>query len=143
MAYTATLLVCGVVWFLIAGFAGSSLPVFGEMWIQHLLCALTTSLCVGFLLKKSIACYAGWRWYVLPLLSLFLGTSLFGLLLPSSWLITQWITGNGGVDLEAFYTIPLFMVLFSLTLYLPIFYPAALLTNSALRMTLRLKEKNA
>lgn len=140
MVYITTLLICGVVWFLIAGFAGSSFPIFGEMWIQHLLCALITSLCIGLLLKNSIASYTGWRWYILPILSLLLGTFIFGLLLPFSWLITQWITGNGGVDLEAFYKIPFLIVLFSLTLFLPIFYPAALLTNSVLRMSLRLKE---
>src|SRR5262249_48931650 len=76
--------------------------------------------------------WSGWRWDLLPLLTLLVATAAFGFLLPCAWLVTGLFRG-GGVDAEAFYKTPLAFVFYSMTFYLVILYPAALLTQHLLR----------
>jgi hypothetical protein len=130
--YVILLALAGVAWFLVAGVLGSAVPVLGSMWFQHSLCAILTAFVVGFTFKGPILRWSGWRWYLLPLLTLLVAAAVFGFLVPCAWLITELFRG-GGVDSEAFYKTPLMFVFYSMTFYLVILYPLALLTQHLLR----------
>ena len=133
MKYNLALIVSGICWFCIAAVLGVSVPIVGEMWLQHLLSAVVTSLLVGFLFRKAVMTWRGWRRYILPLLTLLSATTLFGVLLPLSWQVTSAIRGHGDVDSEAFYLVPASVVFYSMTAYLLLLYPLALLTQNLLR----------
>jgi len=122
----------GSIWFLAAGAVGSAVPIFGEMWLPHWICAIFTAFVVGTLLNGPIHQWKGWRWYALPLLSLGIATLLYGFLLPCAWLLVAWRHG-GGVDAEAFYKTPLIFAFYSMTFYLVLFYPMALLTQCLMK----------
>jgi len=133
MKYNLALIVSGICWFCIAAVLGVSVPIIGEMWLQHLLSAVVTSLLVGFLFRKPVMTWRGWRSYLLPLLTLFSATTLFGVLLPVSWQVTAALQGRGDVDGQAFYLVPASVVFYSMTAYLLLLYPLALLTQTLLR----------
>src|SRR4030095_8768022 len=107
MTYLAALLLSGICWFGVAALLGSAVPILNEMWLQHLVSALITGLTVGYIFKRPIRTWIGWRWYVLPLLTLFSGTALFGLLVPTSWWLMSIMGRTGHLDSEAFYFVPL------------------------------------
>jgi hypothetical protein len=130
--YSLLLVLSGVGWFLIAGVLGTAVPVFGNLWIQHSICAMITAFVVGIAFRGAIRHWSGWRWYFLPFLTLLVATATFGFLLPCTWFVTQLFRG-GGVNSEAFYKTPLAMVFYSMTVYLVILYPGALLTQHLLR----------
>jgi hypothetical protein len=136
--YSILLLITGVSWFLVAGAFGYSIPVFGAMWIQHLICAILTSFAVGLTFRVPILRWTGWRWYALPLLTVFAGTAVFGVLMPCSWLLTESLQGGVGVDREAFYKLPCLIVLYSMTSCLVVLYPLALLTQHLLRSRMKI-----
>jgi hypothetical protein len=94
-------------------------------------------LAVGYTFKKPVMTWRGWKWYILPMLTLLFATALYGLLLPLSWLVTATIKGSGGVDGAAFYQIPAMMVLYSMTVYIVVLYPLALLTQTVLHKVCR------
>jgi hypothetical protein len=127
MRYSILLLLSGVGWFLIAGVFGYSIPVIGSMWLRHLVCAVLTSFIIGISFRVPIMRWSGWRWYVLPLLTLLSGTTVFGFLLPCAWALTD------SLDNEAFWKLPLAIVFYSMTFYLVALYPLALLTQHLLR----------
>lgn len=130
MRYYAVSMLSGCAWFVVAGLAGYAIPVFGEMWFPHLVDAVVTGLVTGILIKPLLLrCHGTRNWYAVPFLSVFLGMLIFGWFIPVSWQIAALINGNGGVDAQAFYQIPLMVVLYSMTAFLPIFYPLALLNN--------------
>jgi hypothetical protein len=132
--YATTLFFCGTSWFIIAAVLGESVPILGKMWLQHYVAAVFTAYVLGLLLKKPLRYWEGWPWYGLPFVSLILGISLFGFLLPCSWLLTAWVTGSGGgVDADAFYTIPLTLLFYSMTYYIIMLYPLAFITQWILR----------
>jgi len=133
MRYQLALIVSGIGWFCVAALLGRAVPVFGEMWLQHLVSAVVTSLVVGFVFKKPVMMWRGWRWFVLPVLTLLTATTIFGVLLPLSWMLTAKLRGSGDVDGEAFYLVPALVVFYSMTAYLVILYPLALLTQNLLR----------
>jgi hypothetical protein len=137
MTYIVALVVSGICWFCVAAVLGSSVPIRGEMWVQHLMSAVVTSLAVGYTFKKPLMTWRGWRWYILPILTLLFATALYSLLLPLSWLVTATLKGSGGVDGEAFYQIPAMMVLYSMTVYIVVLYPLALLTQTVLHKVCR------
>ena len=137
MTYLAALILSGLCWFGVAALLGSAVPILGEMWLQHLVSALITSLLVGYTFKRPIRSWIGWRWYILPLLTLFVATALFGLLVPTSWWLTSIIRQTRDLDGEAFYFVPLYMLFYSLTFWLFLLYPLALLTQTLLRKLAR------
>ena len=137
MRYHLALIVSGIGWFLIAAILGGGVPIVGEMWLQHLILAVITALVIGFFFKKAVMTWRGWRRYILPLLTLLSATTLFGLLVPLSWQLTSRLQGRGDVDGQAFYQVPAFMVFYSMTAYLLILYPLALLTQNLLRKVSR------
>ncbi len=130
--YSILLLVSGSGWFVVAGVFGHAIPVFGSMWFLHLVCAVLTSFLVGIAFRVPILRWSGWRWYVLPLLTLLTGTTVFGFLLPCAWALTE------SVDGEAFYRLPLAIVFYSMTFYLAVLYPLALLTQLLLRRGMKI-----
>lgn len=136
MTYSIALALSGICWFGVAAVLGSGVPILGEMWVQHLISAVVTSLAVGYIFKKPLMTWRHWWWYVLPILTLLSATTLYGLLLPLSWQVTAAIKGSGKVDGEAFYEIPAMMVLYSMTVYIVVLYPLALLTQTVLRKRL-------
>ncbi|SPE54332.1 membrane hypothetical protein [Verrucomicrobia bacterium] len=131
MRYSMLLLLSGAAWFLIAGVFGYAIPVMGGMWFRYLVCAVLTSFIVGISFRVPILRWSGWRWYVLPLLTLLAGTTLFGFLLPCAWALTD------SLDNEAFWKLPLAVVFYSMTFYLVPLYPLALLTQHLLRRGMR------
>ena len=133
MRYNLALIVSGIGWFCVAAVLGRAVPILGEMWLQHLASALVTSLVVGFLFKKPVMTWRGRRRYLLPVLTLLSATTLFGVLLPLSWKLTAALRGSGGVDGEAFYLVPALVVFYSMTAYILILYPLALLTQNLRR----------
>jgi hypothetical protein len=133
MKYNLALIVSGIGWFCVAAVLGRGIPIIGEMWLQHLISAVITSLVIGFFFKKAVMTWRGWRRYILPLLTLLSATTLFGVLVPLSWQVTSRLQGRGDVDGQAFYQVPVFMVFYSMTAYLLILYPLALLTQNLLR----------
>lgn len=133
MRYNLALIVSGIGWFCVAAVLGRAVPILGEMWLQHLASAVVTALVVGFLFKKPVMTWRGWRRYILPVITLLSATTLFGVLLPLSWKLTATLRGSGGVDGEAFYFMPALIVFYSMTAYLLILYPLALLTQNLLR----------
>lgn len=135
--YSILLLISGTGWFLVAGVVGYAIPVFGRMWFQHLLCAIFTAFVVGIAFRAPILSWSGWRWYVLPLLTLLTGTAVFGILLTCSWALTE------SLDREAFYKLPLGIVFYSMTSCLPVLYPLALLTQHLLRNRLKMPTANS
>jgi hypothetical protein len=141
--YLILLLVSGAGWFLIAGVLGYAIPVFGCMWLQHLVCAILTSLVVGSTFRAPILHWSGWRWYLLPLLTLLTGTAVFGFLLTCSWHLTESLRGEVGLENDAFYKLPLAIVFYSMTSFLPVLYPVALLTQQLLRRQMRLWNADA
>ena len=130
--YSILLLLSGIGWFLVAGVFGYAIPVFGGMWFQHLVCAIFTAFVVGIAFQVPILSWSGWRWYLLPLLTLLIGVAVFGFLLTCSWAL------NESLSSEAFYKLPLAMVFYSMTFYLPVLYPLALLTQHLLRGLLKI-----
>ena len=135
--YAASLTFSGTAWFFIAGVFGGAVPIFsGELWIQHLACALFTAYVVGIALKNPILYWTGWKWYVLPLITLLMATIVFGFLLPCSWLLTNTFSGDG-VDGEAFILIPFIFVFYSMTYYLALLYPLAMATQCILKAARR------
>ena len=133
MRYNLALIVSGIGWFLIAAILGGGVPIVGEMWLQHLISALVTSFVVGFIFRKPVMTWRGWRRYILPLLTLLSATTLFGFLVPVSWQITSMLQGRGNVDGQAFSQFPFLLIFYSMTAYLLILYPLALLTQNLLR----------
>lgn len=133
MTYFLLLVVSGFLWFGVAALLGQAIPIWGSMWPQHLLAAIMTSTSIGLIFKRAIESWRGWRWYLLPMLTLVTATGLYGLLVPISWWLTDKINRTGGIDGEAFYLIPMYMIFFSLTWYLIMLYPLALLTQTVLR----------
>src|ERR1035441_1978528 len=101
--YLILLLFSGAGWFLIAGVLGYAIPVFGDMWLQHLACAILASLVFGITFRAPILHWSGWRWYLLPLLTLLTGTAVFGFLLTGSWQLTESLRGEVGLEHDAFY----------------------------------------
>ena len=131
MRYQLTLIMSGSVWFVIAGLVGHAVPVFGNLWFPHLIVAVITGLAVGNIIRPLLSRYFGTRkWFLLPLLSLFLGSAIFGILVPVSWQVVAWLK-DGSVSLKGnvFYMLPALMVFYSMTIYLITFYPLALLNN--------------
>jgi hypothetical protein len=55
------------------------------------------------------------------------GTAIFGLLLTCAWALTD------SLESDAFYKLPLAIVYYSMTAFLPVLYPLALLTQHLLR----------
>ena len=137
MTYLTALIFSGLCWFGVAALLGSAIPILNEAWPQHLVSALITSTVVGYVFKRPIRSWIGWRWYVLPILTLFAATALFGLLVPTSWWLTSIIRKTGKVEGEAFYFVPVYMVFYALTFWLFILYPLALLTQTVLRKLAR------
>ena len=133
MRYNLALIVSGIGWFLIAAILGGGVPIVGEMWLQPLISALVTSFVVGLLFRKPVMIWRGWRRYILPFLTLLSATTLFGFLVPVSWQITSMLQGRGNVDGQAFSQFPALLVFYSMTAYLLILYPLALLTQNLLR----------
>ena len=131
MTYLFALTLSGIGWFIVAAALGSGVPILGEMWVQHLISAIVTSLAVGYMFKKPLMTWRGLWWYMLPILTLLSATTLYGFLLPLSWSVTAAIKGSGNVDGQAFYQIPAMMVLYSMTVYIVVLYPLALLTQTA------------
>ncbi len=129
--YPILLLVSGTGWFFVAGVLGYAIPVFGSMWFRHFLCAVLTSFIVGITFRTPIARWQGWRWYVLPLLTLLAGTATFGFLLTCAWALTD------SLESDAFYKLPLAIVYTSMTACLPLLYPLALLTQHLLRSQMK------
>jgi len=129
--YPILLLASGTGWFVVAGVCGYALPVFGSMWLRLLLCAVLTSFIVGITFRPAILRWKGWRWYVLPFLTLLTGTAIFGFLLTCAWALTD------SLDSEACYKLPLAIVYFSMTAFLPVLYPLALLTQHLLRCQMK------
>ena len=127
MRYSLLLLLSGTGWFLVAGVFGYAIPVFGGMWFPHFVCAVVASFIVGGAFRVPILRWSGWRWCVLPLLTLLTGTTVFGFLLPCAWALTD------SLDSEAFYKLPLAIVFYSMAFYLVVLYPLALLTQYLLR----------
>src|SRR5690348_11986250 len=99
--YTILLLLSGTGWFLVAAVIGYAIPVLGSMWFRHFVCAVITSFVVGIVFRVPILRWSGWRWYVLPLLTLLTATTVFGFLMPCAWALTESLDG------EAFYKLPL------------------------------------
>ncbi len=126
--YPILLFASGLIWFLVAAALGSAVPILGETWFPHLICAIVTAFVVGSIFRTAIFSWSGWRWYALPLLTLFVASGLFGFLLPLSWSLT-----GASVDSEAFYITPLSFIIYAMTLYLVILYPIALLTQLMLK----------
>ena len=143
MRYLILLLISGAGWFFVAGILGYAIPVFGSMWLQHLVCAILTSLVVGSTFRAPILRWMGWRWYLLPLLTLLTGTAVFGFLLTGSWHLTESLRGEVGLENDAFYKLPLAIVFYSMTSFLPVLYPLALLTQHLLRRQIRLWNADA
>ena len=133
MRYNLALIVSGLGWFCVAAVLGRAVPILGEMWPQHLVCAVVTSLMIGFCFKKPVVTWRGWRRYILPLLTLLSATTLFGALLPLSWRVTDALRGREGVDGEAYYLVPALIVFYSMTVYIWILYPVAFITQNLLR----------
>jgi len=129
--YPILLLVSGSGWFVVAGVCGYAIPVFGSMWFRHFLCAVLTSFIVGITFRPAILRWQGWRWYVLPLLTLLTGTGIFGFLLTCAWALTD------SLESDAFYKLPLGIVYYSMTAFLPVLYPLALLTQYLLRRQMK------
>ena len=133
MRYSLALIVSGLGWFCVAAVLDDTVPVLCDMWLQHLVSAVITSLMVGFIFRKPVMTWRGrWR-YLLPVLTLLSATILFGILLPLSWMVTAALEGRGNPDGEAFYLVPAFLVFYSLTAYILILYPLAWLTQNLLR----------
>jgi hypothetical protein len=130
--YFLALIACGVFWFLVAGVLGQGVPIFGQLWLQHLIVAIVTALVIGYLFKKPLERWQQWLWYVLPILTLLVASALFGLLVAVSWGLTEMMKSKG-IDGEAFYLLPGLFVLYSMTTYLVVLYPLALLTQTLLR----------
>ncbi len=136
------LFVFSLLWYLVIGIVGGSVPIWGEMWLPHLLCALITSLLIGLLFYKPIIEWTSWNWYFLPILTLATSTIIFGFLLPFSGMIYGKITANNsGVDGEAFYLTPITFLFYSFTYFIVLFYPLALITQSIMRYSFRKIEK--
>jgi len=143
MRYIFALVVSGICWFGLAAVLGSAVPILGEMWLPHLISAVITSLVVGLIFQKPLMTWHGWWRYILPFLTILTATTLFGLLLPLSWWVTAKIVGSGDIDGEAFYLIPAWVVFYSMTIYLLILYPLALLTQNLLFKFFRPVEQRA
>ena len=143
MNYIFALVVSGICWFGVASVLGSGVPILGEMWLQHLISAVITSLVVGIIFRKPLMTWQDRCRYILPFLTILSATTLFGLLLPLSWWVTAKIAGTGNVDGEAFYLVPAWVVFSSMTTYLLILYPLALLTQNLLCKLFRHAEQGA
>ena len=138
MRYFNATAISGLGWFCVAAILGHDIPIIGrEMWLPHVVCALITSLCIGYTFKKPIATWHGLRWYLLPFLTILGATTLFGFLVPISWWVKSKIERSGGVDGEAFYLLPFYIILYSMTVWLVVLYPLALLTQTLLRKVSR------
>ena len=127
--YSILLLITGAGWFLVAVAAGYVTNVFQGLWLPYFVSAIPAAFVVGVAFRVPILRWSGWRWYLLPLLTLLTGTAVFGLFLACSWHLTE----EGGLDCEAFYQIPFWIVFWSMTGGLPVLYPLALLTQHLLR----------
>lgn len=125
--YAILLLISSACWFVVAGICGYAIPVFDGMWFQHFVCVVLTSFVVGFAYRGPMFRWSGWRWYALPLLTLVTGTTVFGILLTCGWALTE------SLESEAFYELPLMIVFYSMTSFLVVLYPLALLTQHLLR----------
>jgi len=136
--YSILLLMSGAGWFVVAGVFGYAIPVFSDLWFQNLLCAVVTAFVVGVLFRVPILSWSGWRWYLLPLLTLLIGTAVFGFLLTCSWAEAESLRGSVGLEGEAFYKIPIGIIFYSMTACLVWLYPLALMTQHLLRRYLRI-----
>lgn len=130
--YAILLLISGTGWFVVAGVFGYAIPVFGRMWFRHFVCAIITAFVVGITFRVPISSWSGWRWHVLPLLTLPTGTAVFGFLLTCSWTLTE------SLERGAFYKLPVGIVFYSMTFCLAVLYPLALLTQHLLRSRLKI-----
>jgi hypothetical protein len=126
--YLILLLITGAGWSLLAGVSGYFFPEFGSLWLLYFICAILTAFVVGIAFRVPILRWSGWRWYLLPLLTLLTGTAAWGFLSTCSWHLTESLRGEVGLERAAFYQRPLTIVFYSMTWFVPMFYPLALLT---------------
>jgi hypothetical protein len=131
--YSILLLISGACWSLLAGVLGYFFPGFGNLWLLYYICVILPVFVVGIAFRVPILRWSGWRWYLLPLLTLLTGTAGFGFLLTWSWHLAGSLRGEVGLERAAFYQLPLTIVFYSMTWFLPMFYPLALLTQYLLR----------
>ena len=131
--YSILLLILGANWFLIAVIVGYAFNVLLGLWLPYFVSAIVTAFVVGIAFRVPILRWSGWRWYLLPLLTLLTGTAVFGFLLACSLHLTELLRGEGGLECDTFYIIPFWSVYLSMTGGLPVLYPLALLTQHLLR----------
>ena len=131
MKKTALLIISGVLWTALAYSLGVTrheigIPVF---------CGIATSLFLGFILLDQIQKNKGWRWFLLPLQSIILGTLLFVYLLQAAWWIRETVTKDvsGYSHISGYWMNPIVYAFYAITAFIWITYPASLLTHYALR----------
>ncbi len=105
--------------------------------------SIITSTIVGTLFLKPIINFKSSKWYWLPLFTLSFSTTLFGFFI---WLILYYFIGRTnehGVFTNNFLDIPITYLFYSLTYFIWLLYPLALLTQYLIRFFLLQKPSKA
>ena len=130
-----TILLIGTLWFLVAGFFGRGVPIFGKNGTGHFICALLTSYITMEVFLKPIMTWKYNKWLLIPLATIAFSSFLFGFLLPFSWLLAS---GSGeGVDGGAFISIPFTLLFYSMSYFLIPLYILALITQFLLKLVFK------
>ena len=139
MKTTAQLIVSGVLWTILAYVLG----VTQKEFTIPVACGIVTSLLVGFILLHQIENSKGWRWFLLPIQSIILGTLSFTYLMQFAWWIREVLTNDihGDSRIYGHWMNPIVYTFYAVTVFIWITYPASLLTHYVLRKYA--PEKNA
>src|SRR4051812_38092993 len=124
MKYFIGLTIAGIGWSILA----STLWVRGA-FLPILVSGVLTAFMAGYAVRRAIRKFAGWRWFLLPLLTVTIASVVFGSLVPCA--LSLWaMLGQGREGLfDGMWSMGLVAVFYALTLYLPITYPASLATH--------------
>jgi len=98
--------------------------------VLHSLSSVVTALIVAAFFRKPILSWTGARWYALPLATIAVGTTLWGLLTVAA---LDFGRPGQGMDPEAWYLLPGYAVFYSVTFFLPATYPLGFGTQAVLR----------
>ena len=130
--------ISGIIWYCIAIGAATIVErkdlLFGRnIWLLQLLSAVVTSTIVGATFHKSIIQFKGIKWFVLPILTLAVSTTIFGFLI---WFILHEKNETYRYSIRNFYDLSLVFLFYSLTYFIWLLYPLALLTQYLIRFLL-------
>ena|SRR5688500_5145402 len=128
MKYNIALMISGVAWAFLVAALSVGIPS-----ATYIIAGIGTALVVGWAVRRALRKSKGWAWYLLPFVSISIASVVFGAFGESVAWISEKLSHGPIVDLGKMYLTCAYFLLYALTIYLPVTYPASLATHFLLR----------